>query len=145
MGPAAATQGEGEPPIPTLYLQQERGHASGASGESRTPVANRFTVRDRAGATVGGAFESCAKEVVGARELTAYCSGIIEISGKGKIAFQASRAVASRPDRPDRPDGRKPSVTGVVTGGTGLYDGAGGEMELTPPASDKKPWVAKFR
>ncbi|MEU8955675.1 hypothetical protein AB0C93_15365 [Streptomyces sp. NPDC048518] len=141
MGPS----GGPEEAIPTLFLTQER--ASTASSESSSEssgahdgrLANRFVVRDRSGATVGGAYESCAKGLVGGRALTAYCSGIIEISGKGKIGFQASRSVA------DGPDERHTVVTGIVTGGTGAYADAGGEMDLTPPVSDADPWVAEFR
>lgn len=143
------TMGPSEPPeetIPTLFLTQERASTASESSESSESsgahdgrLANRFVVRDRSGATVGGAYESCVNGLVGGRALTAYCSGIIEISGKGKIGFQASRSVA------DGPDAKRPVVTGVVTGGTGAYDDAGGEMDLTPPDSGSGPWVAEFR
>ncbi|MEU1115042.1 MULTISPECIES: hypothetical protein [unclassified Streptomyces] len=140
MGPS----GGPEETIPTLFLTQERASAasSESSGAHDGPLANRFVVRDRSGATVGGAYESCVDGLVGGRALTAYCSGIIEISGKGKIAFQASRSVTDGPGA-KRPV--VPVVTGVVTGGTGAYDDAGGEMDLTPPGSDADPWIAEFR
>ncbi|MEU6821257.1 hypothetical protein ABZ921_11545 [Streptomyces atriruber] len=150
MGPAGATQGQGqgqEPgkaggePIPTLYLKQELPHPSATppSSPDGTVIASRFTVTDRAGTKVGGAFETCAKEIVGGDAVTAYCSGIIEVEGKGKVAFQASRAVSGDP-KDDHA-----LVTGVVTGGTGAYDGADGEMDLTPPASANGTWTAEFR
>ncbi|MET8689697.1 hypothetical protein ABZV77_36385 [Streptomyces sp. NPDC004732] len=145
MGPAVATQGQGqrqgEEPIPTLYLKQELPHPSSTppSGKDGTVIASRFTVTDRAGAKVGGAFETCAKEMVGGSAVTAYCSGIIEVEDKGKVAFQASRAVSGDP-KDDHA-----LVTGVVTGGTGAYDGADGEMDLTPPATENGTWTAEFK
>ncbi len=149
MGPAGATQGQGQgqgegqakEPIPTLYLKQEMPHPSSTPPPNAdgTVIASRFTVTDRAGTKVGGAFETCAKEIVGGRPVTAYCSGIIEVEGKGKVAFQASRAVSGDP-KDDHA-----LVTGVVTGGTGAYDSAGGEMDLTPPATANGTWTAEFR
>lgn len=35
-------------------------------------------------------------------------------------------------------------VTGLVTGGTGAYDGVDGEMDLTPPATADGTWRAEF-
>ncbi|MFI1680368.1 hypothetical protein [Streptomyces sp. NPDC020607] len=77
--------------------------------------------------------------MAGGRAVTAYCSGIIEIEGKGKIGFQASRAVSGDPADDHA------LVTGLVTGGTGAYDGVDGEMDLTPPATADGTWRAEFR
>ncbi|WAL95106.1 hypothetical protein [Streptomyces sp. Je 1-369] len=144
LGPAGVAQGQGDErePIPTLFLTQEPHDAqipsSDADDDARAVIASRFTVKDRAGATVGGAFETCAKEMAGGRAVTAYCSGIIEIEGKGKIGFQASRAVSGDPTDDHA------LVTGLVTGGTGAYDGVDGEMDLTPPATADGTWRAEF-
>ncbi|WP_150183744.1 hypothetical protein [Streptomyces venezuelae] len=146
MAPAGVAQGHGHGQgagvaIPFLFLTQERdAHAvsPAADDDEHSVIASRFTVEDRSGAEVGGAFETCAKEIVGGRAVTAYCSGIIEIEGKGKIGFQASRAVSGDPDDDHA------LVTGVVTGGTGVYDGASGQMDLTPPDVEGGAWAAEF-
>ncbi|MEU6120755.1 hypothetical protein [Streptomyces sp. NPDC047123] len=136
---AVTAQGPGgqeAPPLPSLRLIQERGPDAVRDGDL---LASRFTVRNPAGTTVGGAYETCAKEAVGAGAVTAYCSGIIEVEGRGKIGFQASRSVAGDP-RDDHAE-----VTGIVTGGTGAFVRADGEMVLTPPASAGGAWRAEFR
>ncbi len=146
MAPAGVAQGQGPQgpgpgvAIPSLFLTQERdAHAvSPAADDEHSVIASRFTVEDRSGTEVGGAFETCAKEIVGGRAVTAYCSGIIEIEGKGKIGFQASRAVSGDPDDDHA------LVTGVVTGGTGAYAGASGQMDLTPPDAEGGVWAAEF-
>jgi hypothetical protein len=81
----------------------------------------------------------CAQEMIGGREVIVYCSGVIDIDGQGQIAYQASKK------RPETAGNGRAEVTGVVTGGTGAFLGARGELRLIPPESGEDVWTARFR
>ncbi|POX52020.1 hypothetical protein C3489_18920 [Streptomyces sp. Ru71] len=139
LGPAPALGPQPAESVPTLHLTPVAGGTAAPPAEAGTVSAARFTARDGEGKQVGGGYETCAQDLTGPRAVTVYCTGVIDIDGKGKIAYQASRPL------PGARASGSARITGVVTGGTGVYRGTTGEMTLMPPDRGDGAWTAQFR
>ncbi|WP_031521258.1 hypothetical protein [Streptomyces sp. NRRL F-5123] len=79
-------------------------------------------VLDATGRTIGGAVLSCS-DTSGMSGDIVYCTGMVSITGSGAIGFQVGGLVVN---------GQAPaSVDGIVTGGTGEFDGLTGAVHIT--------------
>ncbi|MGW5351806.1 hypothetical protein ACWERV_15025 [Streptomyces sp. NPDC004031] len=102
----------------TLDFSQDMPAGNTANGS----FGEHGAVLDADGNTIGGAVLSC-NDVTGEDGDVIYCTGMVSISGSGAIGFQVGGLVS---------DGQAPaSVDGIVTGGTGEYDGLTGAVHIT--------------
>jgi hypothetical protein len=84
-------------------------------------------VKDTNGNVIGTAYDLCDKDRIGGRNDEVFCTGLIDLRGQGKISFSVVLPISNDPANPD-----DRSVSGVVSGGTGAFEGITGEARLQP-------------
>jgi hypothetical protein len=125
---APATPNAGKIPALTLDF-------AGTNGESDSPqqvgatFGGRAIVKDTNGTKIGEAFDVCAKDAINSTSDTVFCTGMIDVAGKGKISFSATLPISDNSAAPERT-----AVTGVVNGGTNTFEGVTGEVTFAPRA-----------
>ncbi|MFI0943211.1 hypothetical protein [Streptomyces sp. NPDC021020] len=102
----------------TLDFSQDQPAGDTADGS----FAEHGAVLDANGTTIGGAVMSC-NDTSGQSGDVVYCTGMVSITGSGAIGFQVGSLVAN--------DQGPASTEGIVTGGTGEYDGLTGAVHFT--------------
>ncbi|MFI9269718.1 hypothetical protein ACIGXM_03180 [Kitasatospora sp. NPDC052896] len=114
--------------VPSLTLDFNGTNDEAGSAQSvGSAFGGTARVRDTNGNFIGTAYDLCDKDRIGGRTDEVFCTGLIEIKDQGKISFSVVLPISNDPGRPDdRP------VTGVVSGGTGAFEGITGEARLQP-------------
>ncbi|QKW22463.1 hypothetical protein HUT16_28325 [Kitasatospora sp. NA04385] len=104
--------------------------AGGAASAVGAGFGGTATAKDASGATVATVYDQCTKDVVTADSVTAFCTADLVFTDGDQVTFTAVVPI----DNPLTAKYPK-KFDGVITGGTGAYQGLTGAVHITNTAA----------
>jgi hypothetical protein len=127
--PSVAAQGEAAtPPSLTLDFSANNDEANVANGVG-AGFGGSATVTDASGAPAGTAYDMCDKDAISLKQVTAFCHADVVFNDGSQIALSVVFPIQD-PLTATYPK----SFDGVITGGTGAYQGLTGAAHFTNTA-----------
>lgn len=123
---ASSTDGHRSVSAPAVTLDYTGGNDEASVANAvGTGFGGVGVVKDTDGNVIGKTYDQCDKDSITPTSVEAFCTGLIKEGHGDQLSFAVAFPI------PNSATAYPNSFTGVITGGTGKYDGASGEAKFT--------------